>query len=321
MATETAEDAPEHVTIKRVAGYIGAEVHGIRLDEELDDATISAIRAALLKHKVLFFRGQSLDHARHIAFGRRFGELTGRSRPQGGGQADEFPEILTISPAIDLERYGVDYEAHYRTRWTTYITGWHSDVTHAVNPPSASILRAAKAPEYGGDTQWTNLAAAYQGLSKPIQDLADSLRAEHTFFAGYQMIESDPVDRQIIDMINEEPRAAIHPVVRIHPESGEKALFVNPSRTRRIIGLTPVESRQLLDLFFQQISRPEYTVRFRWEPGSVAFWDNRSTAHFAATDFTHLDAERVLYRVTISGDRPVGPGGFTSQLVTGRPLG
>lgn len=308
------------MSVDQVAGYIGAEVSGIDLSSELDDKTVAMLRQALLTHKVLFFRDQRLDHASQIALGRRFGELTGRSRPQSGTNLDEFPEILTISPSIDRQRYGIDYEAHYRRRWVTYTTGWHSDVSHAVNPPAASILRAETCPPFGGDTTWTNLVAAYEGLSAPLRDFVDTLKAEHTFFAGYQMVEQDPEDRAILEMLNANPRIAVHPVVRVHPESGEKALFVNPSRTKRIIGLTPVESRHFLDLLFAQMIRPEYTVRFRWKPGSVAFWDNRATAHLAATDFTHLNADRVLHRVTILGDRPVGPDGFVSELISGEPF-
>jgi taurine dioxygenase len=321
MTATAGASAPEKILVKRVAGHIGAEISGVSLSGDLDPQTVAEIRQALLAHKVLFFRDQELDHARHIAFGRLFGDLTGRSRPQDGEALDEYPEILTISPAVDKDRYGVDYEAHYRKRWTSYTTGWHSDVTHAVNPPAASILRAAAAPEFGGDTQWTNLVAAYEGLSEPLRELADGLTAEHTFFAGYQMVDQDPEDRAILEMLGTNPRIAIHPVVRVHPETGEKALFVNPSRTNRIMGLTPVESGHLLDIFFEQIIRPEYTVRFRWSPGCVAFWDNRSTAHLAATDFTHLGAERILHRVTLLGDRPVGPDGFVSELVSGEPFG
>jgi alkyl sulfatase len=308
------------LNIARVAGRIGAEIGEIDLSGPLDEATVSDLRAALLTHKVIFFRNQRLTHAQHVAFGQRFGELTRRSRHQSSTELDEFPQVLTISPQIDQERYGRDNEAFFRTRWASYTTGWHTDMTHTVNPPAASVLRAETVPPFGGDTQWTNLVAAYEGLSKPLKQLVDGLRAEHTFFAGYRMVGHDPVDRSIIESINAEPLIAVHPVVRVHPETGEKALFVNPSRTERIIGFTPTESRHLLDLLFAQITRPEYTVRLRWEVGSIAFWDNRSTAHIAATDVAD-GMVRVLHRVTIVGDRPIGPDGFVSELVAGRPFG
>jgi alpha-ketoglutarate-dependent taurine dioxygenase len=307
--------------VHRVAGHIGAQIDGIDLAGPLDDTVIAALRDALLTYKVLFFRDQHLDHASHIALGRRFGTLTVRSRRQSNASLDAYPQILTISPQIDRDQYGIDYEAHYRSRWAAGITGWHTDMSHVVNPPTASILRAETVPPFGGDTQWTNLVAAYQGLSAPLRVLCDGLRAEHSFLAGYRMVSSDPVDRAIIDMIGDGP-VAVHPVVRVHPETGKRALFVNPSRTARIVGLSPAESTALLGILFEQITRPEYTVRFGWQQGSVAFWDNRATAHLAAPDVDHLaGVERVLHRVTIIGDAPVGPDGYVSQATSGAPLG
>lgn len=311
----------KRISVTRVAGHIGADIDGVDLSGRLDPETIAEIREALLMHKVVFFRDQNIGHAEQIAFGRRFGELTLRSRPQSGGALDEFPEILTISPTVDLERYGRDIEAHYRSRWTSALGGWHTDMTHAVNPPMASILRAQTAPAFGGDTQWTNLVAAYEGLSVPLRRLVDDLAAEHTFWAGYQMAEHDELDRPIMEMVNAKGLVAVHPVVRVHPETDERALFVSPSRTSHILGMSRVESRRLLDLLFEQITRPEYTVRFRWAPGSVAFWDNRSTAHIGAADVDAADGSRILHRVTLVGDIPHGPNGFTSYAVTGRPLG
>jgi taurine dioxygenase len=306
--------------IRRVAGHIGAELSGVDLSQPLSPLQVRAVWAAVLKYKVVFFHGQHLTHAQHIALGRQFGRLTGRSRPQSNAALDEHPEILTISPQVDRERFGKDMEAIYRERWRSSSTGWHSDVTHAVNPPAASILRAETVPAYGGDTQWTNLVAAYAGLPQPLRDLADRLRAVHTFFAGYALTEYHLQDREILDMINADAKVSIHPVVRVHPETGERALFVSPSRTEAIVGVSPTQSRHLLSLLFAETARPEYTVRFRWQPGDIAFWDNRSTAHLGATDFTHLDATRVMHRVTLLGDRPLGPDGYVSEAVTGQPI-
>jgi alkyl sulfatase len=305
--------------IRRVAGHIGADVNGIDLSVPLATETIAEIRAALHKHKVLFFRDQRLDHAAHIAFAGQFGELT-RGHPHDIGAVTEFPEILTIDPKPREESHGRNYEERYRRRRTSYLSGWHTDVTAAVNPPAASVLRAEVVPEFGGDTHWTNLVAAYEGLSEPLRALAEGLTAEHRFLAGFQMLDNDPEVEEILRQTNSDPLVAVHPVVRVIPETGERALFVNPSSTSRILGLTTAESRALLDLFFEQIARAEYTVRFRWAPGSVAFWDNRTTAHLAAVDVGHLDARRTLYRVTLLGDRPVGVNGFVSTAVAGRPF-
>ncbi|MFC5186748.1 TauD/TfdA dioxygenase family protein [Actinomadura harenae] len=307
--------------VARIAGHIGAEITGVDLAAELSEEVVAGIRAALLEHQVLVFRDQRLDHGQQVAFGRRFGELTARSRPQHGGELEEFPEILTISPGIDRDLFGLDVEAFYRTRWASPLSGWHTDMSHAVDPPAGAILRAEVVPDFGGDTQWTSLTAAYQGLSEPLRDLVDGLEAEHSFFAGYRMVPGEELDRRVMRMLAADERVALHPVVRVHPETGERALFVNPSRTSRIAGLSPAESGRLLDMLFEHAVRAEYTVRVRWEPGMVVFWDNRSTAHIAATDAAVSGQARVLYRVTLAGDRPVGPTGFVSRPLLGAPMG
>jgi taurine dioxygenase len=157
--------------------------------------------------------------------------------------------------------------------------------------------------------------AAYEGLSKPLRDFVDGLRAEHRFLAGYQTSDEDG---KLVKRINDNLLVSVHPVVRVHPETGERALFVNPGFTDRVVGLSALESRRVLELLHEQITRPEYTVRFRWQPGSLAFWDNPATAHLAPSDLDHLDVQRTLHRVTLIGDRPVGPDGFVSEIVAGR---
>ncbi|MFJ1767890.1 TauD/TfdA dioxygenase family protein [Amycolatopsis sp. NPDC088138] len=318
MPEQLLDPVTTDLVVKPVAGHIGADIEGVDLAGPLDETTIGAVREALLRYKVVFFRDQWIDHEQHVALGRRFGDLTRRPNPQSSDVLDKHPEIFTVSPHLDVERYGEDYEARFRSRWTTAISGWHTDMSHAVNPPAASILRAEQVPPAGGDTHWANLVAAYEGLSEPLRELADGLRAEHSFFAGYKMVEHDPLDRSMIDMIAPKQLITVHPVVRVHPETGERALFVNPSRTDRIVGLSPTESRRLLDLFFEQVTRAEYTVRLRWAPGTIAFWDNRATIHLAAMDNQHLGHARVLHRVTVVGDTPVGPDGFVSQPIAGQ---
>ncbi|AUG76497.1 taurine dioxygenase [Kitasatospora sp. MMS16-BH015] len=308
------------LSVRQVAGRIGAEISGVDLREELDEATVAEIRQAVLAHRVVFFRDQQIDHAQHVAFGRRFGALTRRPGKKHGVHPEGFPEILTVDPKADVERYGKGFEEHYQRKWTSPLAGWHSDLTQAVNPPNLSILRAESTPLFGGDTQWTNTVAAYEGLAAPLRALVDTLQAEHAFFTGVHLRHSDERDREILKIYCEDPQVAIHPVVRVHPETGEKALFVSPGSTTRIMGFTELESRHLLDLLFQHLTSAEYTVRFRWEPGSIAFWDNRATCHFAPTDFAHLDADRVMHRVTVLGEPALGPDGFTSELVSGDRL-
>jgi len=305
------------LTIRKLAGHIGAEIEGADLSAP-DPQAAAAIWEAMLAHKVVFVRGQHLGHAGQVAFARQFGQLLARQRPQSGGGLDEFREVWTISPQADLAAYGLDHEALYRQRRTGAHAGWHTDLSDSVNPPAASVLRAESVPSWGGDTQWVNLAAAYAGLSGPVQRLADRIAAEHTFLAGYQMIASDPGDASVLAMIGPSPKAAVHPVVAVHPETGEKVLFVNPARTRRVIGLAPPESSRVLAMLFEQATRSEYTVRFRWQPGDIALWDNRATAHLGPGD---ADGQtRVMHRVTIAGTRLTGPSGFTSQLIAGSEL-
>ncbi|MFJ5817476.1 TauD/TfdA dioxygenase family protein [Streptomyces sp. NPDC093108] len=308
-------------TLRRVADHIGAEISGVDLSADLSKTTVDFIRDSLLRHKVLFFRGQNLNHVTHAKFASRFGDLFARRLPEGSKGLDVHPEIWTISPESDVQTYGFDLQEHYRSRQRMGIGDWHTDFSTSVNPPAASVLRCETVPEYGGDTQWTNLVAAYEGLPGELQNFVNKLQAEHRFFAAYEMSESDPRDRAILKMVNRNPQVAIHPVVRVHPETGERALFVNPARVGRIIGLSPVESRHLLEMLFKEVTNPEYSVRFHWESGSVAFWDNRSTAHMGIGDYSHTKQPRTLHRVTLHGDRPVGPDGFISQLVSGQALG
>ncbi|MGC5248437.1 TauD/TfdA dioxygenase family protein [Gordonia sp. DT219] len=290
------------------AGYIGAEIGGVDLGGPLAPEVVDQIRNALHEYKVIFFRDQRIGHAEQIAFARLFGKITPahphEERPPAG-----FPEILPI----DSRRY----EENLGRKRTSYDHSWHTDVTALVNPPAASILRADIVPPYGGDTTWTNLVAAYEGLPQELRDLADTLDIKHQFApraaAGSQRARK----------ISEANLVAYHPAVRVHPVTGERALFVSPGFTRgarEIRGFSPEQSEQILRLLWQEATRIEYTVRFRWAPGSVAFWDNRATAHLAIGDAAHLGHDRVLYRVTLEGDIPIGVDGRESELVSGEPF-
>jgi len=303
--------------VEPVAGHIGADVHGVDLAQPLRPATVAALKTALLTHKVLFFHDQHLDHAAHIAFARQMGEPTAAD-PHEPGIDPQYPQILTVDPRADEHRYGKDFEERFRRRRRHYLSGWHIDNSATVNPPAASILRAETVPAYGGDTHWTNLVAAYEGLSPPLRQLSDGLWAQHQFLAGFDMSPHDPQVAPILAVINARPHVAEHPVVRLVPETGEKALFLSPSTTSHIVGLSAAESTRILDLLYEQLARDEYRVRLRWRPGTVAMWDNRTTAHLAALDHGHLDLERRLYRVTLTGDVPVSPNGSPSRALSGQ---
>lgn len=292
-------------TFAPVAGHIGADVSGVDLRETLSDDAVEQIRAALHRFKVLFFHDQQIGHAEQIAFTRRFGAVT-PSHPYDDEAPEGFPEIL----AVDSRKYA----RQFGRRRYSYDNKWHTDVTALVNPPAATVLRAHIVPEQGGDTQWTNLVAAYNGLPEPLKRLADGLRAEHRFGGRHPQWSSDST---YATKSRENPIITEHPVVRVHPVTGERALFVTPGFTARIVGLPAAQSDRLLDLFFDEVTRPAYTVRLRWRPGTVAFWDNRATAHLAPTDLDDIETTRVLYRTTIEGDIPVGPDGTASTSVSG----
>jgi alpha-ketoglutarate-dependent sulfate ester dioxygenase len=291
---------------------LGAEIDGVDLAQPLDEDVVAALRAALLRNRVIFFRDQRLDHATQIAFGRRFGDLT-YAHPHDASPPDGYPEIYTVDTRRFRDLYG-DVSVEGRDR--SPVAGWHSDVTPAVNPPFASILRADVVPAVGGDTHWTNLVAAYEALSPALRDLADGLRAEHRYGAD-AIRNRRPRSDALLGITDK--LVAHHPVVRVHPETNERALYLNPVFTSRILDVERRESEILLELFFAELSKPEHIVRFRWAPGSVAFWDNRSTAHLGPRDVDQ-DVERVLHRVTLIGDVPVGPDGTPSTLVAGAPF-
>jgi len=263
---------------------IGAEVHGIDLSGPLDDTSRDEIRRALLEWKVLFFRDQHLTSAQQVAFARRFGDLEHHPFLRTGDAA----EVVRFEKGEDLDKPGsVGTE-----------NGWHSDVTWRAEPAMGSILRAVEVPERGGDTLWADMGCAYDNLPEDLRARIDDMRAVHSFVHvfGYAMSPERKAE-----MLRQYPPVE-HPVVRKHPETGRKTLFVNAFFTERIVGLDDDESEVLLDRLCQQVMHPEWQVRLRWEPGTVAFWDNRSTQHYASSDY--YQRRRVMERVAIKGDRP-----------------
>jgi taurine dioxygenase len=301
--------------VRPLSGHTGALIEGLDLSHPLSAIDRAVVAAALDRWKVVFFRDQHLDHAQQIAFARQFGDLT-YAHPYDDSPPDGHPEIYTVSPERFAAQFGIEGEAAKRLRRRySYTNDWHTDVTAAVNPPAGSVLRAEVVPEFGGDTTFTNLVAAYEGLSDPLQRFVDGLRAEHRYGAAQARRGEAPTA-----VVTEHPLVARHPVVRVHPVTGERALFVNPGFTSRIVGINRDESRRLLDLLFEHLTRQQFTVRFHWTPGSIAFWDNRATAHLGPQDIDHLDVERVLHRVTLIGEVPVGPDGRESELIEGEPF-
>jgi taurine dioxygenase len=287
--------------VRPMSGHIGAEILGVDLAAALDPAVVAAIRATLLRWKVVFFRDQDITQAQHVAFGRLFGDVT-PAHPTLPAAFPEHPEILLLGAGAQFMKDGPTIESR-----------WHTDVTFVPNPPMASILRGIVVPPYGGDTQWTNLAAAYAHLSPEVQQFIDGLHAVHH---NQLPISRGEMTSGLAKQFASSDLRAVHPVVRVHPETGEKAIFVNPNFTSHIVELSRQEGRHVLAMLYEHMTNPVFTVRFRWQPGSIAFWDNRATAHLVPTDVPK-EFERSMQRITIAGDLPVGPDGATSHALAG----
>lgn len=252
--------------VTRLSGSLGAEIRGIDL-AQANDKNTALIRKLLNEHMVIFFPDQDLTAEQHVNLGRYFGELEGH--PHLKNPVEGFPEIFQLNASAG----GVADE-------------WHTDITFQEKPALMSILKMVKCPETGGDTMWTNLCQAYDELSEPMQQLCDTTTALH---------DALPHNR---------PEAmAIHPVVRVHPEHGKKALYVNEHFTRRIVEMNATESDVLLKYLTGWVKNPRFTVRYKWNENTIAMWDNRCTQHFVLNDF---EGERIIQRVTIMGDEPKG---------------
>ncbi len=294
-----------HLDVRPLSPVIGAEIHGVDLAGPIDSATVAAIRAALVQWKVIFFRDQRITPAQQVEFGRYFGTVT-PAHPTLPPVYPDLPEILLLDNEV-REQQQVDGQA------SNIASCWHTDVTFVPNPPLGSILRGVVVPQYGGDTQFTNLVAAYESLSAPLRRLCDELHAVHQNVLP--LIRGDRVDPYAAEFMSR-PIKSVHPIVRVHPESGERALFVNRNFTRYIVELSNRESDRVLELLYAHTEDPFNTVRFRWERDSIAFWDNRATAHLAPIDVPHGE-RRTMHRITIAGDLPVGPDGFRSHPLEG----
>jgi taurine dioxygenase len=277
--------AVAELSVRRIAGALGAEVRGVDLSRPLEAAEAAALRAAWLEHQVLFFRDQSLTPAQYMALARAFGTPVEYPFVKG---IEGYPEIIEVKK---LEHETANFGGI-----------WHSDTTYLERPPMASMLLAREVPPQGGDTLFASMTAAYDALSPGLQRLLAGLRAVNA------SAKAD-VTRTREDRIRSDGRTeakkeylAEHPVVRTHPETGRKALYVNIAHTVRFVGMTEAESAPLLGYLFEHQVRPEFTCRFVWRPGSIALWDNRCTQHNPINDYHGY--RRVMHRITLAGDRP-----------------
>ncbi|WP_370614944.1 TauD/TfdA dioxygenase family protein [Mumia sp. Pv 4-285] len=291
----------ERIAVHRLGGRIGARIEGVRLSGAVDPATVAEIRAALLRHKVVFFRGQDhLDDEQQIAFAGLLGPLTSAHPTISTGSS----RLLTI-----------------KTRSGQAANSWHTDVSFVDKVPAISVLRGVEVTEYGGNTSWANTVAAYEALPEPLRALADRLWAVHSNLYDYaamnELGDADPDDPEVTEYRKEFGRIPFeteHPVVRVHPETGERALLLGQF-FQRFVGLNTYESHEIFELFQTRITRLENTVRWAWAPGDVAVWDNRATQHYAVADFD--DQPREVRRVTVAGDVPISVDGRTSVVRSG----
>ncbi len=274
------------LTITPISAALGAQIDGIDLTQQLNTEQRDAIEQALLKHQVIFFKKQSITPQQQARFAANFGDL--HIHPIYPN-VPEQPEVLVLDTAVtDVRDNAV----------------WHTDVTFLATPAMGAVLSAKQLPAFGGDTLWASGIAAFEGLSKPLQALLDGLTATHDFTKSFPLerFGSTPEDFARWDQTRKNNPPLSHPVIRTHPVSGRKSLFVNEGFTTRINELSELESEAILKLLFAHATRPEYTIRWRWEENDVAFWDNRVTQHYAVDDYR--PNRRVMHRATIFGDAP-----------------
>ncbi|NKB56843.1 MAG: taurine dioxygenase [Alphaproteobacteria bacterium] len=280
--------------IRPIAGALGAELYGVDLSETLDDAAFAAVRQALHDHLVIFFRDQTFTPEQHLAFARRFGDIETHRYAKG---LPSHPEILPVVKEAE-------------DRAANFGGIWHSDVSFHEEPPMGQILYALDIPESGGDTIFVNMYRAYEALSDGMKRLLEGRKAIHTGERSYGPTDSevtrrlDKFSRSMDVKMKDDAEAEVaHPVVRTHPETGRKSLYISAISIQRLEGMTHAESRPILDHLIAHAQRPEFTCRFRWRKHSVAFWDNRCTQHYALNDYH--GQRREMHRVTVAGERPV----------------
>lgn len=277
------------MNVEPLSGALGAEVSGVDLAQPLDAATVAEIKRALWRYLVVFFRDQHLSPEAQCAFTRNFGPLV---RPAATGSVEGHPDVTLVLRAADAPR-----------ELTNFGGVWHTDQSFRAEPAAGFTLSAVELPPYGGDTLFANLYLAYETLGAGMRAMLDPLIAVHSYAAG-----RDP-DRGYGDPSGTPRPAALpdveHPLVRVHPETNRKLLYVSGSWIARFKDMTAQESRPLLDFLHEHAARPEFTCRFRWTPGALALLDNRCTQHFAINDYPGY--RRIMHRVMFGGERPVGP--------------
>jgi taurine dioxygenase len=278
------------VKVTPLTSAIGAEIEDVSLADPLDDSTVAAVRGALLDHLVLFFRDQDITPQQQLAFAERFAPVM---LPMMDAKSD-MPEGITLLDQVNADGYGS--------------VRWHADATFLPEPPLGAILRAQQVAESGGDTSWASMYAAYDALSPAMQSFLDGLTAVHTNEILNESLKKLPqVVRRDAGVVR-----TVHPVVRVHPETGRKALYVGINFTLKIVELTEAESENLLSFLYEHVNAPEFRCTFHWERNSVAMWDNRASQHKAPSDFS---TRRIMVRCMMQGDRPAGVPSMATEEV------
>lgn len=284
--------ARPEMTIARASRALGATVSGIDLSQDFSDAEIAALRDAFNTHGLLLFRGQDVSPEDHVRFSRRFGEL--EHHVLNDALLDGLPEIYILSNLKkDGKRVGRAGAGHY----------WHSDLSYMEAPSLGSLLRAIEVPEVGGDTMFANLAAAYDALSAPMKSFLAGLEAEHHFAKVQSRVMSLGLNKPLTPEQLAQTPPVVHPLVRAHPETGRKSLFLSPGFTTGIVGMTPEESAALLDFLAGHAAEPRFVYRHQWQPNDVVFWDNRTLMHYAIDDYDYERDRRHMHRTTIRGEK------------------
>jgi len=314
--SETLTRPETRLRLQRLTPNLGAEATGLDLRRPLDPEAAEAVRQALRAHKVLVFREQSINDAQQISFSRLFGRVT-PAHPIKNGLV-EAPEIMENVLTKDRDLYsGFDLDLEHPLRPAVRPrsrVGWHIDITFVANPTAVTFLRGIEVPEVGGDTMFMNLEALYESLSPSLRTWLDTLQAIHV--RDDAAVGHPPPPR--FDGRQPGPFAALHPLVRVHPETGKKHLFLATAFVKAIHGLRPRESATLLDFLNGELEgRADLQARVRWREGDLVVWDNRAVAHAGPIDGKFVQGERIVHRTTVEGDLPRGPDGFVSRALVG----
>jgi taurine dioxygenase len=287
MSQPLTPSAASSVCVKKVGPHLGAEISGVNLAAGLTDADVEVINAAFVEHEVLVFRNQKISVDEYMAFARRFGEL---SVHPFSTSLPERPELIVLDNDQDAPPLSTDQ--------------WHSDEMFRERPAMATVLRSTIIPEVGGNTVFASMTTAYDSLNPALQECLCALEALHDFKV-FRVLYSGTSEgrKRLLDLEEAFPNQR-HPIVRVHPVSGKRAIFVSPQTTKQIVGVRDFESEHLLQMLYQLPQIPEYQFRVVWEPDMIVMWDNRSTQHYAPRDY--LPARRRMERLTLKGDKPFG---------------